>query len=194
LSELILIILGAALVNNFVLVQFLGLCPFMGVSRQLNGAVGMGVATTFVLTLASTLSFLIDHWLLQPFGIEFLRTISFILIIATVVQFTEVIIRKRSPLLHQMLGIYLPLITTNCAVLGMALLSSRQYNTLAEAVVYGLSAAAGFVFVLVVFASIRERLESAEVPLSVKGAPIALITAGIMSMAFMGFAGLARSL
>lgn len=194
MSELILIILGAALVNNFVLVQFLGLCPFMGVSRQLNGAVGMGVATTFVLTLASTLSFLIDHWLLQPFGIEFLRTISFILIIATVVQFTEVIIRKRSPLLHQMLGIYLPLITTNCAVLGMALLSSRQYNTLAEAVVYGLSAAAGFVFVLVVFASIRERLESAEVPLSVKGAPIALITAGIMSMAFMGFAGLARSL
>ncbi len=194
MSELILIILGAALVNNFVLVQFLGLCPFMGVSRQLNGAVGMGVATTFVLTLASTLSFLIDHWLLQPFGIEFLRTISFILIIATVVQFTEVIIRKRCPLLHQMLGIYLPLITTNCAVLGMALLSSRQYNTLAEAVVYGLSAAAGFVFVLVVFASIRERLESAEVPLSVKGAPIALITAGIMSMALMGFAGLARSL
>lgn len=194
MSELILIILGAALVNNFVLVQFLGLCPFMGVSRQLNGAVGMGVATTFVLTLASTLSFLIDHWLLQPFDIEFLRTISFILIIATVVQLTEIIVRKRSPLLQQMLGIYLPLITTNCAVLGMALLSSRRYDTLAQAVVYGLSAAAGFVFVLVVFASIRERLESADVPLSVKGAPIALITAGIMSMAFMGFAGLTRGL
>ncbi len=194
MSELILIILGAALVNNFVLVQFLGLCPFMGVSRQLNGAVGMGIATTFVLTLASTLSFLIDHWLLQPLDIEFLRTISFILIIATVVQLTEIIVRKRSPLLHQMLGIYLPLITTNCAVLGMALLSSRRYDTLAQAVVYGLSAAAGFVFVLVVFTSIRERLESADVPLSVKGAPIALVTAGIMSMAFMGFAGLTRGL
>jgi len=192
--ELGLIVLGAALVNNFVLVQFLGLCPFMGVSRQLSSAIGMGIATTFVLTLASTLSFLIDHWLLQPFDIEFLRTISFILIIATVVQFTEVVIRKRSPLLHQMLGIYLPLITTNCAVLGMALLSSRQFDTLLEAVVYGLSAALGFVFVLVIFASLRVRLESANVPASVKGAPIALITAGIMSLAFMGFAGLDRGL
>jgi len=194
LSELILIVLGAALVNNFVLVQFLGLCPFMGVSRQLSSAIGMGVATTFVLTLASTLSFLIDHWLLQPFDIEFLRTISFILIIATVVQFTEVVIRKRSPLLHQMLGIYLPLITTNCAVLGMALLSSRQFNTLLEAIVYGLSAAAGFVLVLIIFASLRVRLESADVPPCVKGAPIALITAGIMSLAFMGFVGLDRGL
>ncbi len=194
MNELLLIILGAALVNNFVLVQFLGLCPFMGVSRQLSSALGMGVATTFVLTLASTLSFLIDHWLLKPLEIEFLRTISFILIIATVVQFTEVIIRKRSPLLHQMLGIYLPLITTNCAVLGMALLSSRQFNTLLDAVVYGLSAAGGFVLVLLIFASLRERLETADVPVSVKGAPIALITAGIMSLAFMGFAGLDHSL
>ncbi len=180
--------------NNFVLVQFLGLCPFMGVSRQLSSAVGMGVATTFVLTLASTLSFLIDHWLLQPFELEFLRTISFILIIATVVQFTEVVIRKRSPLLHQMLGIYLPLITTNCAVLGMALLSSRQFDTLLEAIVYGLAAAAGFVFVLIVFASLRVRLETADVPESVSGAPIALVTAGIMSLAFMGFAGLDRGI
>ncbi len=194
MSELILIVLGAALVNNFVLVQFLGLCPFMGVSRQLSSAVGMGVATTFVLTLASTLSFLIDHWLLQPFELEFLRTISFILIIATVVQFTEVVIRKRSPLLHQMLGIYLPLITTNCAVLGMALLSSRQFDTLLEAIVYGLAAAAGFVFVLIVFASLRVRLETADVPESVSGAPIALVTAGIMSLAFMGFAGLDRGI
>ncbi len=193
-SELILIVLGAALVNNFVLVQFLGLCPFMGVSRQLSSAIGMGVATTFVLTLASTLSFLIDHWLLQPFDLEFLRTISFILIIATVVQFTEVVIRKRSPLLHQMLGIYLPLITTNCAVLGMALLSSRQFDTLLEAIVYGISAAAGFVFVLIIFASLRVRLETADVPQSVSGVPIALITAGIMSLAFMGFAGLDRSI
>ena len=194
MSELILIVLGAALVNNFVLVQFLGLCPFMGVSRQLSSAIGMGVATTFVLTLASTLSFLIDHWLLQPFNLEFLRTISFILIIATVVQFTEVVIRKRSPLLHQMLGIYLPLITTNCAVLGMALLSSRQFETLLEAIVYGISAAAGFVFVLIIFASLRVRLESADVPQSVSGVPIALITAGIMSLAFMGFAGLDRNI
>lgn len=193
MSELILIVLGAALVNNFVLVQFLGLCPFMGVSRQLSSAIGMGAATTFVLTLASSLSFLIDHWLLQPFELEFLRTISFILIIATVVQFTEVVIRKRSPLLHQMLGIYLPLITTNCAVLGMALLSSRQFDTLLEAIVYGISAAAGFVFVLIIFASLRVRLESADVPQSVSGVPIALITAGIMSLAFMGFAGLDRS-
>ncbi|MEE9335050.1 MAG: electron transport complex subunit RsxA [Granulosicoccaceae bacterium] len=194
MSELILIVLGAALVNNFVLVQFLGLCPFMGVSRQLSSAIGMGVATTFVLTLASTLSFLIDHWLLQPFDLEFLRTISFILIIATVVQFTEVVIRKRSPLLHQMLGIYLPLITTNCAVLGMALLSSRQFDTLLEAIIYGISAAAGFVFVLIIFASLRVRLESADVPQSVSGVPIALITAGIMSLAFMGFAGLDRGI
>lgn len=166
----------------------------MGVSRQLSSAIGMGIATTFVLTLASTLSFLIDHWLLQPLDIEFLRTISFILIIATVVQFTEVVIRKRSPQLHQMLGIYLPLITTNCAVLGMALLSSRQFDTLLEAIVYGISAAAGFVFVLIIFASLRVRLESADVPQSVRGAPIALITAGIMSLAFMGFAGLDRGI
>lgn len=190
MSEYALILLTTVLVNNFVLTQFLGLCPFMGVSRTLESAIGMGLATTFVLTLASTLSFVIDHWLLQPFDLTYLRTISFILLIAIVVQFAEIVIRKRSPLLHRVLGLYLPLITTNCAVLGVALLSTRQHNSLIEAVLFGFGAAIGFTLVLVLFSLLRERLNGANVPLAFKGNAIGLITAGIMSLAFMGFSGL----
>ncbi len=190
MSEYALILLTTVLVNNFVLTQFLGLCPFMGVSRTLETAVGMGLATTFVLTLASALSFLIDHWLLQPYDLTYLRTLSFILIIAIVVQFAEIVIRQRSPLLHRVLGLYLPLITTNCAVLGVALLSSRQHHSLLEAVFFGFGAALGFTLVLVLFSLLRERLNGANVPDAFKGNAIGLITAGIMSLAFMGFSGL----
>lgn len=191
MSEYALIILTTVLVNNFVLTQFLGLCPFMGVSRSLESALGMGLATTFVLTLASALSFLIDHWLLQAHNLQYLRTLSFILIIAVVVQFSEIVIRKRSPLLHRVLGLYLPLITTNCAVLGVALLSARQHHTLLDAVLFGFGAACGFTLVLVLFSLLRERLNGANVPNAFKGNAIGLITAGIMSLAFMGFNGLA---
>jgi len=155
-----------------------------------DAALGMGMATTFVLTLASTLSFVIDHWLLAPYDLTYLRTISFILIIAIVVQFTEIVIRRRSPMLHRVLGLYLPLITTNCAVLGVALLSSRQHHSLVEAVLFGFGAACGFTLVLVLFSLLRERISGANVPTAFKGNAIGLITAGIMSLAFMGFSGL----
>ena len=191
MSDYALILLTTVLVNNFVLTQFLGLCPFMCVSRSLESAVGMGMATSFVLTLASALSFLIDRWLLQPNELEYLRTLSFILIIAIVVQFAEIVIRQRSPLLHRVLGLYLPLITTNCAVLGVALLSSRQHHSLLEAVLFGFGAACGFTLVLVLFSLLRERINGANVPDAFKGNAIGLITAGIMSLAFMGFSGLA---
>ena len=191
MSEYALILLTTVLVNNFVLTQFLGLCPFMGVSRTLDAAVGMGMATTFVLTLASSLSFIINHWLLEPLNVTYLRTISFILIIAIVVQFAELVIRRRSPLLHRVLGLYLPLITTNCAVLGVALLSARAHHSLVEAVLFGFGAAVGFTLVLVLFSLLRERLNGADIPSAFKGNAIGLITAGIMSLAFMGFSGLA---
>lgn len=190
MGEYALILITTVLVNNFVLTQFLGLCPFMGVSRSLESAIGMGIATTFVLTLASALSFLINNWLLVPFDLLYLRTISFILIIAVVVQFTEIVIRKRSPLLHRVLGLYLPLITTNCAVLGVALLSARQHTHFLEAIIFGFGAAIGFTIVLLLFSLLRERLDTADIPKPFKGNAIALITAGIMSLAFMGFAGL----
>ena len=189
-SELALILLGTVLINNFVLVQFLGLCPFMGVSQRVDSAIGMGVATTFVLTLATSVSYLVHRWLLAPFGLEYLRTLAFIIVIATVVQFTEIVIRKQSPLLHRILGLYLPLITTNCAVLGVALLSVQQQHSLLEAMLYGFGAAVGFTLVLIVFSLMRERLALADVPQPFKGSAIALICAGIMSLAFMGFAGM----
>ncbi len=192
MSEYALIFLSTVLVNNFVLVKFLGLCPFMGVSRQLEPAMGMAAATTFVLTLSATLSFVVDSLLLVPFGLEYLRVISFILVIAVVVQFTEIMVRATSPLLHQVLGIYLPLITTNCAVLGVALLNVRQAHSLTESMLFGFGAAAGFSLVLVLFAAIRERLNGADIPRPFQGAAISLITAGLMSLAFMGFAGLVR--
>ena len=190
LADYSVLLIGAILVNNFVLVQFLGLCPFMGVSNKLETAMGMSMATTFVLTLASATSNLTYHFLLLPLGLEYLKTIAFILVIAVVVQFTEMVVRKTSPLLHKVLGVYLPLITTNCAVLGVALLNINKDHSFMQALVYGFGAAVGFSLVLVLFAAMRERLAVADVPVPFKGAAIGMITAGLMSLAFMGFAGL----
>lgn len=190
--DIILIVLSAALVNNFVLVHFLGLCPFVGVSTQLEGAFGMALATAFVLTLSSVASYLLNRYLLVPFGLEYLSTIGFILVIAALVQLTEIVMRKASPLLYRVLGIYLPLITSNCAVLGVALLNLREHHNLAESALYGFGAALGFGMVLVMLAAARQRLKLAEVPAAFRGAPIGLITAGLMALAFMGFAGFAR--
>ncbi|MDI6748169.1 MAG: electron transport complex subunit RsxA [Rhodocyclaceae bacterium] len=190
MTSYLFIILGAVLVNNVVFIRVLGLCPFMGVSRKLETATGMGAATTFVLTLACAASYLIDHWLLAPNDLLYLRTLSFIVTIAAIVQFTELVIQKTSPLLHQVLGIYLPLITTNCAVLGVPLLNIGMGHNLVESMLFGFGSAAGFTLALVMFAGIRERLEGADVPVHFRGTAIAMITAGIMSLAFMGFAGL----
>lgn len=190
MTEFALILVSTVLVNNFVLVKFLGLCPFMGVSRKLETAMGMGLATTFVLTLSSVTSYLVNSYLLIPLELEYLRTISFILVIAVVVQFTELVVHKTSPLLHQVLGIFLPLITTNCAVLGVALLNVQEQHGFIESALYGFGAAVGFSMVLVLFAAIRERVNAADVPEVFQGNAIALITAGLMSMAFMGFSGL----
>lgn len=162
----------------------------MGVSNKLDTAIGMGLATTFVLTLAAVASWIIEHFILQPFGIEFLRILSFILIIAAVVQFTEMVIRKTSPILYQLLGLFLPLITTNCAVLGVALLNTQAKHTFIESIVYGLGSALGFTLVMIIFAGIRERLALADVPDVFSGTPIGFIAAGLLSLAFMGFAGL----
>ena len=192
MAEYALILISTILVNNIVLVKFLGLCPFMGVSRKLETAIGMGLATTFVLTLSSVSSYLINEYLLAPLGIEFLRTISFIFVIAVVVQFTELVVHKTSPLLYQVLGIFLPLITTNCAVLGVALLNVQESHGFIESGLYGFGAAVGFSLVLVIFASMRERIDAADVPVPFQGAAIGLITAGLMSMAFMGFASLVK--
>jgi electron transport complex protein RnfA len=192
MKEYALILLSTVLVNNFVLVKFLGLCPFMGVSRKLESAFGMAAATTFVLTLSATLSYVVNTALLIPFELEYLQTISFILVIAVVVQFTEIMVRSISPLLHQVLGIYLPLITTNCAVLGVALLNVQQAHNLIESMLFGFGAAVGFSLVLILFAAIRERLVAADIPTPFQGASISLITAGLMSLAFMGFSGLIR--
>ncbi len=182
--------IATILVNNFVLVQFLGLCPFMGVSNKLETAIGMSAATTFVLTLASICSYLTYAYILQPLGLDFLRTIAFILVIAVVVQFTEMVVHKTSPMLHRVLGVFLPLITTNCAVLGVALLNINKEHNLLESTVFGFAAAIGFSLVLILFAAMRERLSVSDTPLPFKGAPIALITAGLASLAFLGFAGL----
>ncbi len=192
MTEYALILVSTVLVNNFVLVKFLGLCPFMGVSRKLETATGMGLATTFVLTLSSICSYLANEYLLVPLGLEFLRTISFILVIAVVVQFTEMVVHKTSPVLYQLLGIFLPLITTNCAVLGVALLNVQEQHNLLESAVYGFGAAAGFSLVLVLFAAMRERIDVADVPVAFQGAAIAMVTAGLMSLAFMGFTGLVK--
>ncbi len=192
MTELALILVATVLVNNFVLTQFLGLCPFMGVSRKVESALGMALATGFVLTLSSVVSYLVNTLVLGPLGLEYLRTIAFILVIAAVVQFTEMVVRYTSPLLHKVLGIFLPLITTNCAVLGVALLNVQQQHSFVASALYGFGAAAGFALVLVLFAGLRERLAVADVPVPFRGAAIALITAGIMSLAFMGFTGLVR--
>ena len=192
MKEYALILVSTILVNNFVLVKFLGLCPFMGVSRKLETAMGMALATTFVLTLSAVFSYLIETYLLAPFGLSYLRIIAFIVTIAAVVQLTEMIVHKTSPLLYQVLGIFLPLITTNCAVLGVALLNVQQAHNFVESFLYGFGASIGFSLVLVLFAAMRERINVADVPVPFKGASIGLITAGLMSIAFMGFAGLVK--
>ena len=190
MTEYLLLFIGTALVNNVVLVKFLGLCPFMGVSNKLDTALSMGLATTFVLTLAACASWILEHYILQPLNIEFLRIISFILVIAVVVQFTEMFIQKTSPILYQVLGIFLPLITTNCAVLGVALLNIQENYSFTESIVFGIGSATGFTLVMVIFAGIRERLALSDVPEAFEGAPIAFIAAGLLSLAFMGFSGL----
>ncbi|KZY68250.1 electron transport complex subunit RsxA [Oleiphilus sp. HI0071] len=190
MTEYLLILVSTILVNNFVLVQFLGLCPFMGVSNKLETAMGMSFATTFVLTLSSVCAYLVYTYLLLPFDLGYLQTISFILVIAVVVQFTELVVRKTSPLLYRVLGIFLPLITTNCAVLGVALLNIKKQNDFFESILYGFGAAIGFSLVLILFSAMRERLAFADVPTPFKGSAIGMITAGLMSLAFMGFTGL----
>lgn len=192
MKESLLILVSTILVNNFVLVKFLGLCPFLGVSRKLDTAMGMGLATTFVLTLSSISSYVVNAYVLAPLELEYLRTIAFIVVIAVVVQFTEMVVQKTSPVLHQVLGIYLPLITTNCAVLGVALLNVQSQHGFIQSALYGFGAALGFTLVLVLFASVRERVDAADVPAPFKGNAIALVTAGLISMAFMGFAGLVK--
>ncbi|NMG32586.1 electron transport complex subunit RsxA [Aromatoleum evansii] len=189
-TEILLLLLSTALVNNVVLVKFLGLCPVMGVSKSMDAALGMGLATTFVITLASALCWMLDRWLLAPFELGFLRILCFILVIAAAVQFVEMVIKKTSPALYQSLGIYLPLITTNCAVLGLALLNVQQSLGFMKSVLYGFGSALGFTLVLLVFAGLRERLALARVPAAFDGAPSAFITISLLSLAFMGFSGL----
>ena len=191
MENYLLILISTVFVNNIVLARILGLCPFMGVSKRLEASIGMALATAFVLTLGSGASFLIDKYLLAP-DLIFLRTLSFIVVIAAIVQFTEMFLNKYFPLLYQVLGIYLPLITTNCAVLGIPLIIVQEQHNLMEALLIGFGGAVGFSMVLIIFAGLRERLESADVPAAFRGSAIAMITAGLMSIAFMGFAGLAK--
>ena len=191
MTEYLLILVSAVFVNNIVMVKILGLCPFMGVSKKLETAVGMGAATTFVLTLASGASYLINHYLLGP-ELSYLTTLSFIVVIAGIVQFTEMVIQKTSPVLYQVLGIYLPLITTNCAVLGIPLLNVQANHNFMESLFFGMGGALGFTLVLVLFAAMRERMEGADVPVIFRGSAIAMVTAGLMSLAFMGFSGLVK--
>ena len=193
MTEYVLILISAVLVNNFVLVQFLGLCPFMGVSNKIETDTGVDLATGHLLTLSSVLAYLTWAYILVPFELEYLRTISFILVIAVAVQFTEMFVKKASPLLYRVLGVFLPLITSNCAVLGVALLNVRQEDaTFMSSLTYGLGAALGFSLVLVLFAAMRERIAVADVPEAFRGPSIGLITAGLMSLAFMGFSGLIK--
>jgi len=186
-----LILIGTVFVNNIVLAKMLGLCPFMGVSKKLEAAIGMGMATAFVLTLASGASYLVNQYLLGP-ELIYLRTLSFIIVIASIVQFTEMFIHKTSPVLYQVLGIYLPLITTNCAVLGIPLLNVQENHNFVESLLFGFGGAVGFALVLTTFAAMRERLEGADVPMPFKGSAIAMVTAGLMSIASMGFSGLVK--
>ena len=191
MENYLLILISTVFVNNIVLVRILGLCPFMGVSKRLEASIGMAAATAFVLTLGSGASFLVDKYLLGP-DLIYLRTLSFIVVIAAIVQFTEMVLHKVFPLLYQVLGIYLPLITTNCAVLGIPLLIVQEQHDLVEALLIGLCGALGFSMVLIIFAGMRERLEGADVPQPFRGTAIAMITAGLMSIAFMGFSGLVK--
>jgi len=192
INNYLLIIISTVLVNNIVLTKILGLCPFMGVSKKLETSVSMSAATAFVLTIGSMTSWAINHYLLEPNDLVYLRTLTFIVVIAAVVQFTEMLMEKNFPFLYRMLGIFLPLITTNCAVLGIPLLNAQASHTLLESAFFGFGGAIGFSIVLILFASLRERLDGANVPLPFKGSAIAMTTAGLMSLAFMGFIGLDR--
>ena len=192
INNYLLIILSTVLVNNIVLTKILGLCPFMGVSKKLETSISMSAATAFVLTIGSMTSWAINHYLLEPYDLIYLRTITFIVVIAAVVQFTEMLMEKHFPFLYKMLGIFLPLITTNCAVLGIPLLNAQASHTLIESAFFGFGGALGFSLVLILFASTRERLEGADIPKPFKGSAIAMTTAAIMSLAFMGFVGLDR--
>jgi electron transport complex protein RnfA len=188
--EYVLMIIGAVLVNNIVLTQFLGICPFLGVSNKVSTSFGMGGAVIFVMTLATIVTYLVNEAILAPFGIEYLRTISYILIIAALVQMVEIILKKVSPALYQALGVYLPLITTNCTILGVAILVINKNFNLLESVVFAFSNALGFTLALFIFAGIREQLELSDLPAGMKGVPSALIIAGLLSLAFMGFTGI----
>lgn len=188
--EYLVLAINAILVGNLVLAKFLGICPFLGVSKKLSTAVGMSAAVTFVMTLAAVVTWAIHKFLLVPLHIQYLRTIAFILVIASLVQLTEMVVQKISPALYEALGIYLPLITTNCAILGVAVLNIDSERSFLSTVVYSVSAAAGFALALFLFAGIRERLETADIPKAFQGAASALVVAGILSLAFMGFAGL----
>ncbi len=190
ITKLLAITLGAILANNFIFSQFLGICPFLGVSKKVDTAVGMGIAVTFVMGLASAITYAVSKFVLVPFELEYMQTVAFILVIAALVQFIEMFLQKSMPSLYTALGVYLPLITTNCAVLGVALLNIQEGYNFIESVVYGITGGIGFLVAIVLFASIRERLVFAEYPKSFEGFPIALVTAGLMALAFMGFSGL----
>jgi electron transport complex protein RnfA len=190
MSEFLILLVTTALVNNVVLVKFLGLCPFMGVSKSVDSALGMGMATTFVITLACGATWMLENWLLLPLDLGYLRILTFILVIAAVVQFVEMVVKKTSPELYQALGIYLPLITTNCAVLGIALINVQEKSGFVKSLLYGFGSAVGFTLVLLIFAGLRERLALARVPAAFAGAPIGFVLASLLSLAFMGFAGL----
>jgi electron transport complex protein RnfA len=190
--DLILILLSVVLVNNFVLARFLGICPFLGVSKQTETALGMGFAVVFVMTVASVATWVIHKAFLEPFGIEYLQTIAFILVIASLVQLVEIVMQKVSPLLYQALGIYLPLITTNCAVLGVSILNIQKQHGFLQTLFFGFGASIGFTVALVLFSGLRERIALADVPRAFRGTAIALITAGLLSLAFMGFSGLVK--
>ncbi len=192
MTDYLLILVGAIFVNNFVLARFLGICPFLGVSRSVETAAGMGMAVTFVMAAATAVTWLLQELVLGPFRIEYLQTIVFILVIASLVQLVEMVIQKVSPVLYQSLGIYLPLITTNCAVLGLAVLAVQKGYSFVESIIFAVGAALGFTLALILFAGLRERLEFAPVPASMRGAAIALVTAGLLSLAFMGFAGMVK--
>ena len=190
MSDYFFLLIATALVNNVVMVKFLGLCPFLGVSKRIDSALGMGVATTFVIVLAASVCWNIEHWLLAPLGLGYLRIITFIMVIAAVVQFTEMVIHKMAPSLYQTLGIYLPLIATNCAVLGLSLINIQENHSFVTTVVYDFGSSLGFTLAMVMFAGMRERLALARIPDVFTGAPIAFILASLMSLAFMGFSGL----
>ncbi len=190
ISGILLLLLSSILVNNFVLSKFLGICPFLGVSKKVETALGMGFAVTFVMALASVISYLVQYYILVPLEIEYLQTIAFILVIAALVQLVEMALQKLVPSLYQALGVYLPLITTNCAVLGVAILNITENYNLLQTLVNGIGGALGFTLAIVLFAGIRERLELSNIPEPLKGFPIALISAGLMAIAFLGFQGL----